>query len=439
MHAKLTSLSARAVVQAYATGQTDPVAVAKAYLDRIRERNPGVHAFIHICEDLALEQAQESALRWARRQPLGPLDGIMLSLKDNIDVVGMPCTAGTAAFANRLPSQDAHLYSRLQAAGMVLVGKCNMHEAAMGATTDNAVYGRCMNPLREHFTPGGSSGGSAVAVADDLCHVSIGTDTLGSVRIPAAYCGVMGFIPTRGRLSMSGIIPLSPSLDAAGPLARCGYDLAQVMCQLLDTPPPISTGRDIWHSLRIGILSQVDEIEMSSDVRRAWQTTQQTLENRGAVLRQIAHPQKSLASVRLNAFLLSEWEGADYWYGTLGPQLLGLTTGLQKIFRYGAGIPPEKRKSVLAALDDIRAQSDDMFAEVDVILLPTTSDTAFNHDHAAPPHQADFTCLANILGAPALSFPVPTDGLPVSCQFLAAPNQDEQLLSIAIALDEFWN
>ena len=135
----LTLLNAAALQQAYARGLCDPVAVTRAHLARIAKRNLALHAFVHVSRDLALQQAQASAQRWASGQPLGPLDGVVMALKDNIDVVGMPCTAGTAAFAQRIPTRDAPIYQRLSAAGMVLLGKLNMHEAALGDTTDNPV------------------------------------------------------------------------------------------------------------------------------------------------------------------------------------------------------------------------------------------------------------------------------------------------------------
>ena len=277
MNQDLTLLNADALQQAYAQGLCDPVAVTRAHLARIALRNPALHAFVHVCSDQALQQAHASAQRWASGQPLGPLDGVVMALKDNIDVVGMPCTAGTAAFAQRIPTRDAPIYQRLSAAGMVLLGKLNMHEAALGATTDNPVYGRCMNPLREGYTPGGSSGGSSAAVADHLCTLAMGTDTMGSVRIPAAYCGVMGMIPTRTRLPMDGIVPLSPTLDVAGPLARSGQDLAQVMACLLGINLGPAAQASVWRGLRVGILPQTSEVEMAPAVQAAWQATQ-TLE-----------------------------------------------------------------------------------------------------------------------------------------------------------------
>lgn len=439
MNQDLTLLNAAGLRQAYAQGLTDPVAVTRAHLARIAQRNPALQAFVHVCEDLALQQAQASAERWAHGQPLGPLDGVVMALKDNIDVVGMPCTAGTAAYAQRMPERDAPVYQRLRDAGMVLLGKLNMHEAALGATTDNPVYGRCINPLREGFTPGGSSGGSAAAVADHLCTIAMGTDTMGSVRIPAAYCGVMGMIPTRTRIPMDGIVPLSPTLDVAGPLARSGHDLAQAMACLLGIRLPPDPQTDVWRGLRVGILPQTDEVEMTPAVRQAWQATQQRLQAQGAQLQTVLLPDWSPARNRLHALLMSEWEGADYWLNALGPELPGLSEGLQKMLHYGARLGPEKRQASQAAIDGLRAQAGALFADIDVLLLPTTPHTSFAHTEAAPASQADWACLANMLGAPALSFPCPTEGLPVSCQLLAAPGQDERLLSLACALDTFWD
>jgi aspartyl-tRNA(Asn)/glutamyl-tRNA(Gln) amidotransferase subunit A len=434
----LTLLNAAALQQAYAQGLCDPVAVTQAHLARIAKRNLALHAFVHVSRDLALQQAQASAQRWASGQPFGPLDGVVMALKDNIDVVGMPCTAGTAAYAQRMPMHDAPVYQRLRDAGMVLLGKLNMHEAALGATTDNPVYGRCINPLREGFTPGGSSGGSAAAVADQLCTIAMGTDTMGSVRIPAAYCGVMGMIPSRMRLPMDGIVPLSPTLDVAGPLARSGVDLAQTMACLLGISLAPAAQESVWRGLRVGILPQTTEVEMAPAVHQAWQATQQRLQAHGAQLQTVLLPDWSPARNRLHALLMSEWEGADYWQNALGSELPGLSAGLQKMLHYGARLGPEKRQTSQAAIDGLRTQAGALFADIDVLLLPTTPHASFAHTEAAPASQADWACLANMLGAPALSFPCPTEDLPVSCQLLAAPGQDERLLSLACALDTFW-
>jgi aspartyl-tRNA(Asn)/glutamyl-tRNA(Gln) amidotransferase subunit A len=432
-------LSAAALQQAYAQGLTDPVSLTRAQLARTEQRNPQLHAFVQVSADLALQQAQASAMRWAKAAPLGPLDGVLMALKDNIDVVGMPCTAGTAAFAQRMPDQSATVYQRLADAGAILLGKLNMHEAALGATTDNPVYGRCMNPLRDGYTPGGSSGGSAAAVADHLCTIALGTDTMGSVRIPAAYCGVFGFIPTQARMAMEGIVPLSPTLDVAGALASNGLDLAKAASCILGLSSWPVPQAAVWQGLRVGLLPQTTDVEMAPAVLEAWQATQQRLLALGAVLQPANLPDWRPASSRLQALLMSEWEGADYWLGALGPELPGLSADLKKMLLYGANLSPEKRLGSQAAILGLRAQASRLFSDIDVLLLPTTPQTSFAHTQPAPASQADFACLANILGAPALSFPCPTNGLPVSCQLLAAPGQDERLLSLACALDAIWD
>jgi aspartyl-tRNA(Asn)/glutamyl-tRNA(Gln) amidotransferase subunit A len=177
---------------------------------------------------------------------------------------------------------------------------------------------------------------------------------------------------------------------------------------------------------------------MAPAVHQAWQATQQRLQAHGAQLQTVLLPDWSPARNRLHALLMSEWEGADYWLNALGPELLGLSAGLQKMLHYGARLGPEKRQASQAAIDGLRAQAGALFADIDVLLLPTTPHMSFAHTEVAPASQADWACLANMLGAPALSFPCPTEGLPVSCQLLAAPGQDERLLSLACALDTFW-
>ena len=439
MQHDLSPLTSVALQQAYAQGLTDPVALTRAQLTRIEQRNPMLHAFVHVSAELAMQQAHASAMRWSKGVPLGTLDGVVMALKDNIDVAGMPCTAGTAAYAQRRPVKSATVYQRLADAGAILLGKLNMHEAALGATTDNLVYGRCMNPLLNGYTPGGSSGGSAAAVADHLCTIALGTDTLGSVRIPAAYCGVFGYIPTQARLAMDGIVPLSPTLDVAGVLARNGLDLVQVAICMLGIPSLPAPNGAVWRGLRVGLLPQTADVDMAPTVLQAWWATQKRLQSLGAVLRSASLPDWHPATTRLHGLLMSEWEGADYWLSALGPELPGLSAGLKKMLLYGAKLKPEKRLSSQMAIQGLRAQSTRLFTDIDVLLLPTTPQTSFAHTQAAPASQADLACLANILGAPAVAFPCPTTGLPVSCQLLAAPGQDERLLSLAFALDAFWD
>lgn len=428
---------------AYSQGRADPLSVTRACLERVAQHDTALRAFIHVAADEALALAAASAARWRAGHALGPLDGVPVALKDNIDVAGMPCTAGTAAFAGRIPTRHAPAWQALADAGAVLMGKLNLHEAALGATTDNPVYGRCINPLRAGYTPGGSSGGSAAAVAGHLCAAALGTDTLGSVRIPAAYCGVFGFIPSRGAASLEGIVPLSPTLDAVGPLTRTGHDLSLVACALLRQPLPAPA---VWDGLRVGWPAQAEAVEMTPAVRAAWERTRARLQARGAVLRPVSLPDWEPARLRLNALLMSEWEGAAYWLAALGPEWPGLSPDLVKMLRYGHTLDPARRERAQASVMALRALAARCFDEVDVWMLPTTPQCSFPQGQPAPASQADLAALANAMGLPALAFPCPVvagsgpdEGLPASCQFFAAPGDDARLLSLAPALDTLWD
>ncbi len=209
-----------------------PVELAKLMLARIERYNPKFNAYITVTAELALAQAKKAeAELFAPRgrkghRDRGPLHGIPISLKDNIYTAGIRTTAGSKILKNFIPEHDAQVVSLLKEAGAVLLGKTNLHEFAYGVTTNNPHYGPARNPWDPARIPGGSSGGSAAAVAAGLCYGSVGTDTGGSIRIPASLCGVTGLKPSWGRISCEGIIPLSPSFDCAGPLARAVGDVA---------------------------------------------------------------------------------------------------------------------------------------------------------------------------------------------------------------------
>jgi aspartyl-tRNA(Asn)/glutamyl-tRNA(Gln) amidotransferase subunit A len=197
-----------------------PVDLTRAYLERIERFNERVNAYITVTAALALEQAERLEAELARGRWRGPLHGIPIGLKDNIDTAGIPTTAASAVYEDRVPTRDAMVYRRLKEAGVVLLGKLNMHEFAYGGTSAITHYGPVHNPWNLDYIPGGSSGGSAAAVAARLCAVALGTDTLASIRQPAAYCGVAGLKATHGLASIAGIVPVSTSLDHVGPLAR---------------------------------------------------------------------------------------------------------------------------------------------------------------------------------------------------------------------------
>lgn len=212
-----------------------PLELTKLMLARIERLNPKLNAYLTVTAELALAQAKkaESELCASRgrkgHRDRGPLHGIPISLKDNIYTAGIRTTAGSKILKDFVPQQDAHVVSQLKKAGTIILGKTNLHEFAYGVTTNNPHFGPTRNPWDLSRIPGGSSGGSAAAVAAGLCYGSIGTDTGGSIRIPAALCGIVGLKPTFGRVSVADVVPLSPRLDCVGPLARSADDVALLL------------------------------------------------------------------------------------------------------------------------------------------------------------------------------------------------------------------
>src|ERR1044072_1231586 len=222
--------------------QISPVELTTACLNRIEELNPTINAFITVMHDSALAAAHAAEAEINAGNWRGPLHGIPIGLKDLIDTAGAKTTCGSALFADRIPTEDAYIVQRLKSAGAVLIGKQNMQEFAYGGTSTSSYFGPVHNPLDTDRIAGGSSGGSAAAVATGMCFAAIGTDTGGSVREPAAFCGIVGLKPTYGRISVRGVFPLSASLDHVGPLCRdvrdtplilqaiAGYDKLDTTC-----------------------------------------------------------------------------------------------------------------------------------------------------------------------------------------------------------------
>src|SRR5271170_6107307 len=224
-------------------GALDPVALTRTCLERAENVGRPLNAFILLCRDAALGEAEAAAQRARAHRRRGPLDGMPIAIKDNIDVAGLPTSNGFGGAPWRMPTADAEVVRRLRAAGAVILGKLNMHEGALGATNDNPHWGRAINPHRAGFTPGGSSGGSGVAVAAGMCAAAPGTDTGGSVRLPAAYCGVVGLKPSYGMVSTRGVVPLSYTLDHVGPLTRTVEDAALMLRAMAGFDPACPDSR----------------------------------------------------------------------------------------------------------------------------------------------------------------------------------------------------
>lgn len=240
-----------------------PVELTEAFLARIEQFNPKLNAYITVTAEQARAEARAAAEEIRRKKYRGPLHGIPLALKDNIHTKGVRTTAGSKVLAQFVPQEDATVVERLRAAGGILLGKTNMHEFAYGVTCDNPFYGPVRNPWDTSRIPGGSSGGSTAAIAAGMCCASVGSDTGGSLRIPAALCGVVGFKPTFGRVSCCGVIALCPSLDHTGPLARTVVDAAILLAALAG-----EDARD-WATLRQPRLGKLDALWAAGKARGA--------------------------------------------------------------------------------------------------------------------------------------------------------------------------
>ncbi|RME76264.1 MAG: Asp-tRNA(Asn)/Glu-tRNA(Gln) amidotransferase subunit GatA, partial [Planctomycetota bacterium] len=301
----LWRLGAHEIARAVRRGELHAVDVVRAHLERIEATEPATRAWLHRDPDTALQHAAEIDRRRADGQPLGPLAGVPVAIKDNIATRGMPATAGSRMLADWYPPYEATVCARLRAADAVLLGKTNLDEFAMGSSTEHSAFGPTRNPHRTDRVPGGSSGGSAAAVAAGHVPLALGSDTGGSIRQPAAFCGVHGLKPTYGLVSRFGLIAFASSLDQIGPIARSCTDLALALhaiaghdprdaTSLALPPPPLPDPRDATSlaGLRIGVdPALLERSPVEPAVREAFASALERIEHAGATLHEIALPE----------------------------------------------------------------------------------------------------------------------------------------------------
>ena len=424
---RLAALGLSDAVGAVASGALSSSALVGACLAQIRERDTALKAFIHLADKAPPAAAAESDCRHRKGQTLSRLDGIPIAVKDNIDVAGQPTTNGLGTAWT--PERDAGVVAILRKRGLVLLGKTNMHEGALGATTDNPHHGRTDNPAVPGCTPGGSSGGSAAAVAAGFCPAALGTDTMGSVRLPAAYCGLVGFKPSHDYWPMSGIVPLGGGLDTVGPMARSVADVAM----LLDLPVA-SRG---LAGLEIAVLRNWQQSEIEVPLMVVYREALERLRLAGATLREVTLPDYEPSTARRAGLLISEVDGWLVHEEQLGACSAAFSPAFRSMLDYGARTPAPRYAQARQEIARIAAGFSSLLASFDAVIGPTTPQTAFPHGAPAPADQADFTAPANFAGCPAISMPAHrrAAGRPVGIQIMTGRGDDEALLAIAAAIE----
>ena len=432
--------------------EVSPVELTKSCLDQIEKLNPTLNAFITVTAELALAQARAAEDEIGRGNWRGPLHGIPLALKDLIDTAGIRTTAASALFEDRVPAEDAEVVRRLKNAGAVLLGKQNLHECAYGGSSMISYYGEVRNPWNPSCIAGGSSGGSAASAAAGLGYGALGTDTAGSVREPAALCGIVGLKPTYGRVSTRGVIPLSRSLDHVGPLARTVSDAAVLLQAMaahdardansVDAPVPdyLATLREGLKPLKIGIPRKFFYEELDREVASAVEQAIGVVSALGNDLFEIVievPTDRTLQTAEAYAYHAK--------FVSRSPELYQAET-LRRI-RSGEEISADEFEKRRREQKQIRSSIHKAFEKVDALLTPTAPVPAPAIDELKRNPELLRPCEllllrntrpVNVWGLPAISIPCgfTSAGLPVGLQIIGPHWREDRVLQLAYAYEQ---
>lgn len=427
-----------------------PVDLTQACLKRIDQYNPSINAFITITREQALETAREMEAEQKAGKWRGPLHGIPIALKDNIDTAGIRTTAASGVFKDRVPTEDAEVVARLKKAGAILLGKVNLHEFALGGTSSVTYFGAVHNPWALDHVSGGSSGGSAAAIAADLCLGTLGTDTGGSIRIPSSYCGVVGFKPSYGRVSNRGVIPMAWTLDHVGPICKTVEDAALMLGVIAgydeldptsEDVPVADYGRAIQtptSKFRVGVPRTPFFENLNPEVAKAVEAALDVLRKLTGSVKDVQIPAAgNIAEV---------WNPEIYAYHTpwitKTPELYQDATRnlIQRANDGKAAAYAEARHHV----DMVRREIRKVFANIDLLVTPTQRGPA---PLIAPAPGAlnaggvgglNNTAAFDIYGLPTISIPCgfTTSGLPIGLQISGAHFAEPAVIALAHAYEQ---
>jgi aspartyl-tRNA(Asn)/glutamyl-tRNA(Gln) amidotransferase subunit A len=469
----LTVASTRTAIE---QRQVTATSLAEAFYKKIAAEDERVHAYLTVCQDRALAQAARIDAMADKGEALPPLAGVPVAIKDVMVTAGVRTTAGSKILQNFIPPYDCTAVARLEAAGAIVLGKVNCDEFAMGSSNENSAYGPVRNPRDLSRVPGGSSGGSAASVAAGTAVAALGSDTGGSIRQPAAFCGVVGLMPTYGRVSRYGLIAFASSLDHIGPLTKSVSDAALILQQIAGRDPMDSTSADVpvpdysaqieqpVKGLRIGVPSEYFAEGLDPEVRNAVEAAIQKLANAGCEVVPISLPHTKYAiptyyvvATAEASSNLARYDGVRYGYRS--PESATLSTMYRRTRDEGFG-PEVKRRIMLgtyalsAGYYDayyLKAQRvrtlltrdfEQAFQKVDAIITPTTPTPAFKlgekTEDPVAMYLADiYTVTADLAGIPGISVPcgVSKEGLPIGLQILAKHFDEPTIFRLAHAVE----
>jgi aspartyl-tRNA(Asn)/glutamyl-tRNA(Gln) amidotransferase subunit A len=470
----LYALGAEEIAAGVRAGELRAVDVVESCLARTAEVEPSVGAYLRRFDDDARRRAAEIDRRRAAGEPLGPLAGVPVALKDNLNLAGDECTCASKVLAGYRAPYTATAVDRLLQAGAIPLGKTNLDEFAMGSSCENSAYQVTRNPWRLDAVPGGSSGGSAAAVAAGSVPLSLGSDTGGSIRQPAAFCGVVGLKPTYGRVSRYGLVAFASSLDQIGPLARSTRDVALALAAIAGADPADATSsrrpvddylgaiEQPVEGMRAGMVAEVDVSTLPPAVRADWDRSLDRVRALGIETREISLPHLPATIAAYYVIANSEasanlarFDGIRYGRRAKSASLLDLYLDSRE-----QGFGPEVKRRILLgtfALSsgyydayygracgvrrELERQFASAFADVDLILMPTSPTPAFGIgekvDDPLAMYLSDiFTAPINLAGLPALALPSGHDrGLPLSLQLIGRPFAEADLLRVGRAFE----
>ena len=455
------------------SGEVSSKELVQEKINRINELDPTLNSFLNVNTELALSKAEHIDKQIASGDHLPPLSGIPIAIKDNLCTKGIKTTCASKILDNFVPPYESTVTKKLLNAGAIMIGKTNMDEFAMGSSTETSAFGPTLNPWNITKVPGGSSGGSAASVAAGLCYGSLGSDTGGSIRQPASFCGVVGMKPTYGRVSRWGLIAFASSLDQVGPFANNVSDAAEILQVIsgkdeldsttVDIPVPnyLETLSKSIKGMKIGLIDNCYENEgLATDDKESVLSSASLLENLGAEIVNISCPRFNdgiatyyvIAPSEASANL-ARYDGVKYGFRAEDEQSLIEMTSKSRALGFGsevkrriligtyalsAGYVDAYYKKAQQVRTLIRRDFDDAFKKVDVLLAPTAPTTAFgsgdNIDNPMAMYLSDLlTIPANLAGLPAISLPCGFDesGLPIGLQLLANVFEEGKLHQVA--------